>query len=286
MPGPRQVVIDKNVLIGVGLDSLRDFAEDHCLLVSDTLLYECATATKHRPEQMLDRCEKLVRAGAHYCGSHIDFVRYEGEHSEPYPPLLLDLDVTQKIRTQVRCLTSTKDSPQISHIEDARHQVAKREFLDVSEELHKELASKHPEVVEVIKKWSADPSTRLRMLFEFIDAKNLHDMAIAILSPEWIKDKSRFCMSDGWISWHYARLLLAVGDAYLHRRLIGGPRGQKSAEHDFQDLEYALLLSRADGLLSGDKDLRALACAAFPEKDVFSSLEEVPASYRCEWAGR
>jgi len=28
-----------------------------------------------------------------------------------------------------------------------------------------------------------------------------------------------------------------------------------------------------------------LTRAAFPEKDVFSSLEEVPESYRCDWAG-
>ncbi|MGE5295203.1 MAG: hypothetical protein ACM3VT_10280 [Solirubrobacterales bacterium] len=38
-----------------------------------------------------------------------------------------------------------------------------------------------------------------------------------------------------------------------------------------------------DALLSKDKGMGDLARAAFPEKDVFSSLEEVPESYRCDW---
>jgi len=50
-------------------------------------------------------------------------------------------------------------------------------------------------------------------------------------------------------------------------------------------MEYVASLSRADGLLTGDKKLvEPLVRAAFPEKDVFSSLE-VPDSYRCDWAG-
>lgn len=51
-------------------------------------------------------------------------------------------------------------------------------------------------------------------------------------------------------------------------------------------MEYVLLLSRADGITTCDKELvEPLARAAFPGKDVFSSLEEVPESYRCDWAG-
>jgi hypothetical protein len=50
-------------------------------------------------------------------------------------------------------------------------------------------------------------------------------------------------------------------------------------------LEYVLLLARADAIITRDKKLvEPLARAAFPEKDVFSSLEEVPDSYRCDWA--
>ncbi len=51
------------------------------------------------------------------------------------------------------------------------------------------------------------------------------------------------------------------------------------------DLEYVLLLSRADGLLTrNEKLVKPLAQAAFPKKDVFSSLDEVPEEYVCHWS--
>jgi len=57
----------------------------------------------------------------------------------------------------------------------------------------------------------------------------------------------------------------------------------ESFEHDIQDVKYVLLLSRADGLLTRDTGCSCLAKAAFPEKDVFSSLDEVPYEYLCHW---
>jgi len=44
-----------------------------------------------------------------------------------------------------------------------------------------------------------------------------------------------------------------------------------------------MLLSRADCLLTSDEGCSRLAKAAFPEKDVFSSLEEVPEDYLVDW---
>ena len=49
-------------------------------------------------------------------------------------------------------------------------------------------------------------------------------------------------------------------------------------------MEYILLLSRAGGLLTGDKVSGTLAKAAFPEKDVFSNLEDVPDEYIYHWS--
>jgi hypothetical protein len=61
----------------------------------------------------------------------------------------------------------------------------------------------------------------------------------------------------------------------------------EKAEHDLYDVEYVMLLSRADAILTKDEKLVGpLARAAFPQKDMFSSLEEVPESYRCDWASR
>ena len=57
------------------------------------------------------------------------------------------------------------------------------------------------------------------------------------------------------------------------------------AEHDCQDIEYATYLSLADGLLTRDKKLvTPVAKVAFPDKDVFSNLDELSEDYICNWA--
>ena len=50
--------------------------------------------------------------------------------------------------------------------------------------------------------------------------------------------------------------------------------------NDIFDIYYVSHLSQANGLIAGDKKLvRPLAIAAFPEKDVFGSIEDVPVQY-------
>jgi hypothetical protein len=99
-----------------------------------------------------------------------------------------------------------------------------------------------------------------------------------------IKDKPQLSPSSEWISWQYVRLLNVIVMFYQSLGAKGGFPQNERAEHDFQDMEYVLLLSRADGLLTRDKRLvKPLAKAAFPDKGVFSSLDEVPDSYRFDW---
>lgn len=58
---PRQIVIDKDAFIGINLDALCEFAKTYLLLLSDTLLYECATAEEQGPERRLAGCEGLFQ---------------------------------------------------------------------------------------------------------------------------------------------------------------------------------------------------------------------------------
>lgn len=48
---PKQIVVDKDAFIGMGIDALCDFAADHLLLCCDTLLYECATTSEANPKR-------------------------------------------------------------------------------------------------------------------------------------------------------------------------------------------------------------------------------------------
>jgi hypothetical protein len=64
----------------------------------------------------------------------------------------------------------------------------------------------------------------------------------------------------------------------------GDTLGHPRAQHDVLDVEYVVLLSHADGILTRDKKMvKPLARAAFPNKDVFSSPAEVPDEYLCHW---
>ena len=93
-----------------------------------------------------------------------------------------------------------------------------------------------------------------------------------------------FCLSDKWVSWHFLRLYLILLQERTFLRHTGDGSGQIAVEHDLQDITYVLLLTRADGLLTRDKGLVIpLAKAAFPDKVVFSSLDEVPEDYIGYW---
>jgi hypothetical protein len=63
MAKPKQIVIDKSAFQGIKLDSLCKFVKHHLLLVSDSLLYECATAEKNKrqdPADLVARYECLI----------------------------------------------------------------------------------------------------------------------------------------------------------------------------------------------------------------------------------
>ena len=90
-------------------------------------------------------------------------------------------------------------------------------------------------------------------------------------------------VSNEWMTWHHLRVILVM---HLENRFLGELRPVSKVEHDLQDMEYVSLLSRADAILTREREKKGymahLARAAFPEKDVFSSLDEVPEPYRCD----
>jgi len=43
---PKQIAIDKDVLIGINLNKPCDFSKGYLLLACDTLLYECTTTSE------------------------------------------------------------------------------------------------------------------------------------------------------------------------------------------------------------------------------------------------
>lgn len=280
----KQIIVDKDAFIGINISELCDFAKHHLILVCDTLLYECATASNQEPRDMLERYKRLIRSGAYYCSCSIAFVQSESKNCLPYPWFLPDLDATEQIRTGEARPENLLDLTTYGEISQPRHKVAKAVLVDLSDKLKKRIDKERPDVGKKIKDLTSDRFKRFRILLESIDAHDLHQMCVDSFQHDWIKNEKKFCLSPEWIGWQLIRLTDAIVQDYYYFHQMGGPQGDKTAEHDYQDMEYVLLLSRADGLLTRDKKLvKPLAKAAFPDKDVFSSLDEVPEEYVCNW---
>jgi len=276
----KQIVIDKEAFIRIGTDKLCSFAHNHLLLVCDTLLYECATTCESKRKDMLCCCDLLIKADAYYCPCSIGFLQFEGNNCCPYPSFLPDLNATEDIRKA--CLEDVVlNSPdKIKMISLSRWEVARNEFVKLSEMLKKRIDSENPDVGKRIKELPSDKIARLQKLFERIDKLDLHQTVVDSTPANWIKDESNFCLSPEWMSWQRIRLIHVMVMNYNYLLRTGGCPGDKRAEHDYQDMEYVLLLSRADGLLTKDDGCACLGKAAFPDKDVFRCIEDVPRSYK------
>ncbi len=278
---PKQIVIDKDAFTGINFDRLCNFAKNHLLILPDILCYECHTDFRIKPRRTLTHCKQLIQYGAYYCSCSTGFLRCEGSSLEPYPWFLPDLEVMCRIKNG----TSGNGVANAMQMFKARSDVACRLFVDTIDRICKRASSELQDSLKKIQ--SQGIKDRFAKFLNHIGANKdqMRDFALRSMPAGWVKNLNRFCLSDKWISWHYFRLVRVIAMEYSCRGLSGGAPTKKHAEHDYQDMEYVLLLSRADSLLTRDKKLvKPLAKAAFPEKDVFSSLDEVPDEYLCNWS--
>lgn len=281
----KQVIIDKDAFVGINLKDLCDFAHNHFLILPMVLYDECST-NEEKQQELLSRFRKLLLSDGYICASGIDIVRKEGETLKPYG-FLADLDGINKWRKAL------KEDPRLINpnndddIRERRMEIAKF-LLEYNKEIAKKLATEKLREVETQRSLlEADRFERFKFWIQAIDCQNIHE--ILVKEKELLKftnSPDRFCLSSAWISWHFVRLasVLYFDYSFLNKGRGGEPERLRTL-HDLNDIEYVLFLSRADGLLTRDEKLvKPLAKAAFPEKDVFSSLDEVPDEYLCNWS--
>ena len=281
----KQIVIDKDAFVGIRLDDLCDFAKDHFLILPEVLIYECMTSDDMTERQLLQRCRKVIVSGAYYCPRSVTYLKWEARNTSPYPWFLPDLQKTHLIRKKNSVREEhTFDRNELGEVYNLHCTVAKGILSDTSEHIKATITSEKRDIARKIKKMPQDRSNRLVTWFEIADTLDMHDTVLTKIPSGFISNGSRFCTSREWISWQYFRLLVVLVDEYYYLGETGGSPQNESIEHDFQDMEYVLLLSRADALLTRDERLvKPLAKAGFPEKDVFSGLDEVTEDYVCHW---
>lgn len=278
----KQLVIDKDVFQGTNQATLCKFAKKHFLILPDGLLYECLTNPEQR-DILSHRFEQVMLAGAYICPSVKTIVFKEAEGVSPYG-FLPDLKMTTGIRNSIRknnvCINS-------NHIQEMykKHCEGAQTLLGSAHKTVENIASQEPELLEKARKYQGNRKGRFRLWVETVTSNDIHELVIEKLgyltnSPE------RFCLSNKWITWHYFCFVCVIYLEYTFLRTVQNKTPElKLAEHDCQDIEYVTYLSRVDGLLTRDKKLMTpVANVAFPDKDVFSSLDEVPEDYVCHWS--
>ena len=138
--------------------------------------------------------------------------------------------------------------------------------------------------VNEVKRSKADRQQRFKIWTQAVEDLDIHKLSVHLLT-QFRGSSEKHCPSSDWVTWHYIRIAAILTFEYKFLEGKPGKNQLTNAVHDLNDIEYVLLLCRAEGLLTRDNRLvKPLAKAAFPQKDVFSSLEDVPDEYVCHWS--
>jgi hypothetical protein len=232
---------------------------------------------------LLDRFRDVILAGGCICPRRYKIIQEEAETLSPYGALV-DMKTISAVRQTFRENKRPYNPEEIETAYRNELEMAKM-IMDLADGFTQKLASEQPELLAKMRKCDSSKSARPERLVkrtESVDSQDIHYASKRLLEG-MTNHPDEFCLSDEWVSWHFLRLILILFFERAFLRHTGDASGPISIEHDLQDITYVMLLSRADCLLTSDKGCSCLAKAAFPEKDVFSSLEEVPEDYLGDW---
>jgi hypothetical protein len=280
----KYLILDKSIFQGTSTRDLCKLAETHSVVIPETLFYECVTTEEREKGRMLDRCCQTVLAGAFFCPTLSSVVHTEAKELRPYGPLV-DPQHSEAVRHSFRSNVKPYDLDGVERTQQNEQAFVDHMKSNIAKITDLIRANNRKALEEEIKGWGEDiDGSRIERLHEHIQLLNSVDLhgAANTLLPGMTSRPEEFCLSGDWISWHFVRvaLLWILERSYCHQSR--GRMRRRDLEHDSCDMQYVTFLSRMDGLLMRDLLWQDVAKIAFPEKDVFSSLEEVPESYRCD----
>ncbi len=279
------LVMDKCCFQGIGKSRLVEFVGKYRVVLPHILAIECVTSddcTGKRPAKnaikLLHRVEALVKAGAYLGRSSLSMYKEETK-SRCAAVQIVDKEATHASRAATLALTEDsvrredekcrrEFDPLISYV-NRLGQV----FVEAIRE--KDLSKAFQEEIR-----EEDKVERFGKYLKQADEERDD------ILQNWMQSLASD-VTEEWYIWQFIRLWFGWAVDWAARRADADDAAlQADISNDYYDMEYVASLSRADGLLTLDTKLvEPLARAAFPEKDVYSSLEEVPDSYRCDWAG-
>ena len=279
---PKKLIIDKNIFDSTlpSPRKLLDFTHNHFVILPDVLYFECVTTSENK-SPLLELFRDMILNGAYISPSCRAIIGSEAQTLVPYGPLvkLSEVDAVRKTFRENPTPYSTDTSVNLLQ----RDLAVARNLIYSANGFNEKLASESPELLKEVRKWDNSKKSKPERLCTWASSVD-EDMDIHKLAIVWFSDLTpyheKFCLSKEWFTWQFLRLVMILRQEMAFLRHTGGSSSEANIEHDLQDIQYVTLLSKSEGLLTKDKGCSFLAKAAFPEKDVFSSIDEVTEDYR------
>jgi hypothetical protein len=283
------LVIDKSVfhqtvLYATYAKQLAEFVKSHWVVFPHALGVECVTSddkngqkTSKDPIRLMEKLVDLVKAGASIGLPPLVIFKQEKETRKAVDSVI-DCRGSNVVRSSTISLTKGKIRKEA--------QEANRAFKpminycrQIAETLHSNLVQRDSLTKAFREKANqGNLLDRLELWIENTDVKR--DEIVKSQLPaisEYVTDKD-----DQWFSWQLLRIYFAWGIEWASKRNQSGPSFRGDIENDFWDMEYVACLCKADGILTNDKKLVIpLVQTAFPARDVFSKIDDVPSDYQC-----
>jgi hypothetical protein len=281
------LVIDKCCFQGTAEPRLIEFVREYHVFLPHALAIECLISddcNRRNPHKnpicLLHRVEALVKAGAYFGRSSVS-IHKEEQKNRRAAVQFIDERATLLIRDGTLVLTEGFVRREAGEC---------RKAFDPLIELVTGLGRAF--VVAIKGKAMSDgfqeeiqETCKVQRLERDLQAANQKRDEIL---QKWVPSLASDVTED-WYTWQVIRLWYAWAIEWAGRRAhTDDTTLQPDISNDFYDMEYVASLSRADAIITKEGEKKGLvpclARAAFPEKKVFSSLEDVPESYRCDWA--
>ncbi len=272
------LILDKNVFQGTVRSELIRFVKCHNVIFPFALCVECVISQKGNPPnlfkdpmQLTQKLLDVVNNGA-YAGKSPGTIVEEEKSRNTAIESLVDMEETQAMRKGIL--------DEEANFEKAREEYEKvfKPIIDFVEEwadgYYENMVKKGLEEGFRGEVDKGDLVGRLGKWIQTIDV-----MKDDVLDHFYGK-RGNAMSADRW-EWQILRLSLVWGIELACKRNKSGPNFKNyDISNDIFDIFYVSHLSQAGGLITGDKRLvLPLAMAAFPDKDVFGSIDDVPYRY-------
>jgi hypothetical protein len=273
------LILDKSVFHGTAKDQLIEFVKCHNVVLPYSLCVECAISQSEEneykdPIQLTNKLLELVKNGA-YAGKSPDTIVKEERSRNAVIETLVDEKETQLMKEakiykdvdikKVRAECETAFKPMVAFVKEWAGQYYKNICKKrLAKKFLKQMNNGY--VVGRLGKWLESVDVMKNDIIDTINASGI-----------------RITFKDGW-EWQMWRLCFAWGIELACKRNQSGPDFEnRDISNDIYDIYYVSHLSQASGILTNDKGLaEPLAIAAFPDKDIFLSIDDVPCQYCTE----